>query len=150
MPVLAGRQAGRERDVRWGPPFHGDDAAYYLAVNRNRRAMVLDMRSDEGLEAVRALAGAADVVIENFRSRQLVSLRLDRVRTSRHRCSSAVSRSSSTRPRTAWSAVSCLACSATSVPTLPPKACPVSAGRGWHDLDVAGVITASEPSWIAP
>ncbi|NUU21687.1 MAG: CoA transferase [Streptomycetaceae bacterium] len=65
---------------RWGPPFHGDDAAYYLAVNRNRRAMVLDLRSDQDLDAVRSLAAAADVVIENFLPRQLASLGLDRVR----------------------------------------------------------------------
>lgn len=65
---------------RWGPPFHGDDAAYYLAVNRNRRAMVLDLRSEKDLGVVRSLAAAADVVIENFLPRQLVSLGLDRVR----------------------------------------------------------------------
>src|SRR5688572_20887944 len=64
---------------RWGPPFHGDDAAYYLAVNRNRRAMVLDLRSDKDLDVVRSLAAAADVVIENFLPRQLASLGLDRV-----------------------------------------------------------------------
>jgi glutaryl-CoA transferase len=65
---------------RWGPPFHGDDAAYFLAVNRNRRAMVLDLRREEDLRTVRDLALAADVVIENFLPRQLTSLGLDAVR----------------------------------------------------------------------
>ncbi|WP_436777429.1 CaiB/BaiF CoA transferase family protein [Yinghuangia sp. YIM S09857] len=65
---------------RWGPPFHGDDAAYYLAVNRNRRAMVLDLREQSGLRTVRELAAAADVVIENFLPRQLTSLGLDTIR----------------------------------------------------------------------
>ncbi|MCF2532431.1 CaiB/BaiF CoA transferase family protein [Yinghuangia soli] len=65
---------------RWGPPFHGDDAAYYLAINRNRRAMVLDLRTETDLEVVRTLAAAADVVIENFLPRQLTSLGLDRIR----------------------------------------------------------------------
>ncbi|MEU8140201.1 CaiB/BaiF CoA transferase family protein [Streptodolium elevatio] len=65
---------------RWGPPFHGDDAAYYFAVNRNRRAMVLDLRAEKDQEVVRSLAAMADVVIENFLPRQLVSLGLDRVR----------------------------------------------------------------------
>lgn len=65
---------------RWGPPFHGDDAAYYLAVNRNRRAMVLDLRNEADLDTARMLAADADVVIENFLPRQLASLRLDGVR----------------------------------------------------------------------
>jgi crotonobetainyl-CoA:carnitine CoA-transferase CaiB-like acyl-CoA transferase len=65
---------------RWGPPFHGDDAAYYLAVNRNRRAIVLDLRRDEDREAVKELAAEADVVIENFLPRQLASLGIDAVR----------------------------------------------------------------------
>lgn len=65
---------------RWGPPFHGDDAAYYLAINRNRRAMVLDLRDESDLEVLRVLAAASDVVIENFLPRQLASLGLDAVR----------------------------------------------------------------------
>ncbi|MDI2129401.1 CaiB/BaiF CoA transferase family protein [Yinghuangia seranimata] len=70
----------RDETRRWGPPFHGEDAAYYLAVNRNRRAMALDLRSDTDLDVVRTLAAAADVVIENFLPRQLTSLGLDRIR----------------------------------------------------------------------
>ncbi|MDI2128495.1 CaiB/BaiF CoA transferase family protein [Yinghuangia seranimata] len=70
---------------RWGPPFHGDDAAYFMALNRNRRALVLDLRDAEGQEAVRRLAADADVVVENFLPRQLASLGLDEVRdTSPH------------------------------------------------------------------
>ncbi|MGA4544321.1 CaiB/BaiF CoA transferase family protein [Uniformispora flossi] len=65
---------------RWGPPFHGADAAYYFAVNRNRRGMVLDLRRDDDREVVGALAAEADVVIENFLPPQLVSLGLDVVR----------------------------------------------------------------------
>ncbi|NUS56099.1 MAG: CoA transferase [Streptomycetaceae bacterium] len=65
---------------RWGPPFHGADAAYFFAVNRNRRGMVLDLRLDRDRDAVRALAAEADVVIENFLPPQLTSLGLEAVR----------------------------------------------------------------------
>ena len=32
----------------WGPPFHDEDAPYYLAVNRNKRAIALDLSCSEG------------------------------------------------------------------------------------------------------
>ncbi len=52
---------------RWGPPFVGDDAAYYLALNRNKRSVALDLQSHDGAEAIRSLAASSDVLIENFR-----------------------------------------------------------------------------------
>jgi crotonobetainyl-CoA:carnitine CoA-transferase CaiB-like acyl-CoA transferase len=51
----------------WGPPFAGDDAAYYLSLNRNKRSIAVDLKAPGGIERVRRLAGDADVVIENFR-----------------------------------------------------------------------------------
>jgi crotonobetainyl-CoA:carnitine CoA-transferase CaiB-like acyl-CoA transferase len=51
----------------WGPPFAGDDAAYYLSLNRNKRSVAVDLKTPGGIERVRRLAGDADVVIENFR-----------------------------------------------------------------------------------
>jgi crotonobetainyl-CoA:carnitine CoA-transferase CaiB-like acyl-CoA transferase len=62
---------------RWGPPFHGEDAVYFLAVNRGRRSLTLDLASEEGATIVRRLATAADVVVENFLPRHLRSLGLD-------------------------------------------------------------------------
>ena len=52
---------------RWGPPFHGDDAAYYHSVNRNKRSLAVDLKSADGKALVRRLAGSADVLVENFR-----------------------------------------------------------------------------------
>jgi crotonobetainyl-CoA:carnitine CoA-transferase CaiB-like acyl-CoA transferase len=52
---------------RWGPPFAGEDAAYFLSLNRNKRSVTVDLRSAAGVDAVRRLAGDADVLIENFR-----------------------------------------------------------------------------------
>jgi crotonobetainyl-CoA:carnitine CoA-transferase CaiB-like acyl-CoA transferase len=57
----------------WGPPWVGSKsdgtrtAAYYLAVNRNKRSLRLDLARDEGREVLRALLRAGDVVVENFR-----------------------------------------------------------------------------------
>src|SRR5688572_7217323 len=57
----------------WGPPWVGSEsggtrtAAYYLAVNRNKRAMRLDLRRDEGREVLARLLARADVLVENFR-----------------------------------------------------------------------------------
>jgi len=58
----------------WGPPWVGDEAdgsrtaAYYLAVNRNKRSIRLDLRQDAGRAILRRLIGGADVLVENFRA----------------------------------------------------------------------------------
>lgn len=49
------------------PHFVGPDSAYYLSVNRNKRSLAIDMKTQEGRALVRDLALASDVVIENFR-----------------------------------------------------------------------------------
>jgi crotonobetainyl-CoA:carnitine CoA-transferase CaiB-like acyl-CoA transferase len=68
----------------WGPPFlrdaHGRetrDSAYFAAVNRNKRSVVLDLKTTEGREAARRLAERADVVVENFRVGELAAWGLD-------------------------------------------------------------------------
>src|ERR687885_324737 len=58
----------RGDDTRqWGPPFAGGESAYFLSVNRNKRSMAVDLKSQEGLERIRGLAAGADVLIENMR-----------------------------------------------------------------------------------
>jgi formyl-CoA transferase/CoA:oxalate CoA-transferase len=52
---------------QWGPPFQGDEAAYFLATNRNKRGISVDLKTDRGREFVLRLADRADVVVENFR-----------------------------------------------------------------------------------
>jgi CoA:oxalate CoA-transferase len=49
------------------PHFVGDDSVYYLSINRNKRSVVANLKSKEGLEIVRKLALASDIVLENFR-----------------------------------------------------------------------------------
>jgi crotonobetainyl-CoA:carnitine CoA-transferase CaiB-like acyl-CoA transferase len=65
---------------RWGPPFHGADAAYFLSVNRSRRSLALDLEDPEGFEILARLARSADLVIENFLPAQLERLGLSRLR----------------------------------------------------------------------
>lgn len=52
---------------RYGPPFIAGESAYFLSVNRNKRSCAVDLRSPAGRDVVLALAGVADVVIDNFR-----------------------------------------------------------------------------------
>ena len=56
-----------DQSRQWGPPFIGDESSYFLSVNRNKRSVVLDLKSKDGLEAARSLALAADVLVENFK-----------------------------------------------------------------------------------
>ena len=51
---------------RWGPPFFGDTAAYYFAVNRNKRSIALDLKSPAREESLRELIIQADVLVHNF------------------------------------------------------------------------------------
>jgi succinate--hydroxymethylglutarate CoA-transferase len=52
---------------RWGPPFVGGEATYYLGANRNKRSMTLNMAVPAGQKLLAALIGRADVVIDNFK-----------------------------------------------------------------------------------
>ena len=62
----------------WGPPWVGDaetrTAAYYLAVNRNKRSLRLDLRSPDGAAVLRRLLERGDVLVENFRPGGLARL----------------------------------------------------------------------------
>lgn len=49
------------------PDYVGDDSVYYLSINRNKRSIVVDMKTPDGIALVRRLVFASDVVIENFR-----------------------------------------------------------------------------------
>ncbi|WP_338696021.1 CoA transferase [Streptomyces sp. Q6] len=58
---------GGDPTRRWGPPFQGDDATYYLAANRNKRSVTLDLKSAAGQAEVHRMLADADVLVENFR-----------------------------------------------------------------------------------
>ena len=51
----------------WGPPFHGEDAAYFVGINRNKRSIGLDLASEGGRAVLLKMLESADVLIENFK-----------------------------------------------------------------------------------
>ncbi|GII86936.1 CoA transferase [Sphaerisporangium siamense] len=66
--VVKVEHPGHGDDTRaWGPPYAGGEAAYYLALNRGKRSIALDVKHPSGGEIARRLCAGADVVIENFR-----------------------------------------------------------------------------------
>jgi crotonobetainyl-CoA:carnitine CoA-transferase CaiB-like acyl-CoA transferase len=63
---------------RWGPPFLKDadgretgESAYYLAANRNKRSVAIDLAHPEGRALVDGLLGRADALVENFKAGDL-------------------------------------------------------------------------------
>ena len=63
----------------WGPPWLGaeSEAAYFLAANRNKRSVTVDIATAEGAGVIRDFARDADVVLENFRVGTLQRYGLD-------------------------------------------------------------------------
>ncbi len=53
-------------DTRHWPPFENGIGTIFLAVNRNKRSITLDLRTEAGREAARSLAAMADMVVESF------------------------------------------------------------------------------------
>jgi alpha-methylacyl-CoA racemase len=53
--------------IRWTPPLHGDYSAMYPTLNRNKRSIKLNLKTDAGCEAFLKLVATADVVVESFR-----------------------------------------------------------------------------------
>lgn len=51
---------------KWGPPFIGDESAYFLSINRNKRSLTLNFKEEKAREIFLKLAEQADVVVENF------------------------------------------------------------------------------------
>ena len=51
----------------WGPPFAGGESAYFLAANRNKRSMTLNLAVPAGQKLLAGLIKKADIVIDNFK-----------------------------------------------------------------------------------
>ncbi|WP_328330643.1 CoA transferase [Kribbella sp. NBC_00382] len=61
----------------WQPPVRDGISTYYLAVNRNKRSIALDLKDPDDLAVARELAHRADVLVENFRPGGLARFGLD-------------------------------------------------------------------------
>src|SRR6202163_801354 len=55
----------------WGPPFHGDDAASFVGINRNKRSVWLDLASEGGRAVLMKMLEGADVLIDSVKPRAL-------------------------------------------------------------------------------
>jgi crotonobetainyl-CoA:carnitine CoA-transferase CaiB-like acyl-CoA transferase len=83
--VIKVERPGTGDDTRsWGPPYATDakgnatgDSAYFLATNRGKKSVAIDMTDPQGQNAVRALAGTSDILIENFKVGGLAKYGLD-------------------------------------------------------------------------
>src|SRR5512138_2887347 len=65
---------------RWGPPFVGSvesESAYYLCVNRNKRGIVVNFKTEAGRTILQELIKQSDILVENFRPGTLARLSLD-------------------------------------------------------------------------
>ena len=76
--VVKVERPGTGDDARaWGPPFVGEDSAYFLALNRNKRSVVIDLGTEGDRSLARRLALSSDVVVENFRPGVMARFGLD-------------------------------------------------------------------------
>jgi crotonobetainyl-CoA:carnitine CoA-transferase CaiB-like acyl-CoA transferase len=66
--VVKIEQPGKGDDTRgWGPPFVSGESCYFLAVNRGKRSLTLNLKHPRGREVLDRLLEGADVLVENFR-----------------------------------------------------------------------------------
>jgi crotonobetainyl-CoA:carnitine CoA-transferase CaiB-like acyl-CoA transferase len=75
--IVKVEEPGVGDDTRlWGPPFVGGESAYFLCINRNKKSLSLNLKSEQGAELLRKLAARADVLVENFRPGTMARLGL--------------------------------------------------------------------------
>ena len=74
--VKVEKTRGGDDSRRMGPPFIGGESAAFLAINRNKRSITLDLKQPAGQAVFRRLAGQADILVENFRPGTLGALGL--------------------------------------------------------------------------
>jgi crotonobetainyl-CoA:carnitine CoA-transferase CaiB-like acyl-CoA transferase len=71
------RPGGGDDTRSWGPPFVDEDAAWFASANRNKRSVVLDLRSEVGRDALLALLERADVFVQNMNPSKLEAMGID-------------------------------------------------------------------------
>ncbi|MGQ4598906.1 CoA transferase [Nocardia sp. R6R-6] len=71
------RPRGGDDARGWGPPFVDGTSAWFASANRNKRSVIVNVRSPEGMEVLHTLLAGADVFIENVNPDKLADLGLD-------------------------------------------------------------------------
>jgi crotonobetainyl-CoA:carnitine CoA-transferase CaiB-like acyl-CoA transferase len=67
--VVKIERPGRGDDARaWAPPWWGDESATFLALNRNKKSLALDLKRPGGLEVLRRLVGRSAVFVQSLRA----------------------------------------------------------------------------------
>lgn len=59
---------GSDETRKWGPPFQKGISAYYMSVNRNKKAVTVDLKTTEGVATIKNLVADSDVVVSNFKT----------------------------------------------------------------------------------
>ena len=76
--VIKVERPGRGDDARaWAPPFWGRESATFMAFNRNKKSLALDLKRDGGLDVLRRLVKRADVFVQSLRAGAVADLGLD-------------------------------------------------------------------------
>ena len=76
--VIKIERPGKGDDTRsFGPPFEKGESAYFLSINRNKKSITLNIKSDKGKKILHRLIKEGDVLVENFRPGALKKLGLD-------------------------------------------------------------------------
>jgi crotonobetainyl-CoA:carnitine CoA-transferase CaiB-like acyl-CoA transferase len=72
------RPGSGDESRNWGPPFVGEpyasypgESAYFMAINRSKRSLTVNLRNPEGQSIIKHLATLSDVLVENFRTGSL-------------------------------------------------------------------------------
>ncbi len=75
--ILKIETPGHGDETRTFPPHLGDESHYFMALNRQKKSLVIDLRKPQGVELLRGLVARADIVVENFRPGVMQRLGVD-------------------------------------------------------------------------
>ncbi|MEX2147221.1 MAG: CoA transferase [Candidatus Rokuibacteriota bacterium] len=76
--IVKVERPGRGDDARaWAPPYWGDESASFMAFNRNKKSIALDLKRDGGLDVLKRLVKRADVFVQSLRAGVVAEMSLD-------------------------------------------------------------------------
>jgi formyl-CoA transferase/CoA:oxalate CoA-transferase len=76
--VVKIERPGRGDDARaWAPPYWGAESAVFMAMNRNKKSLVLDLKQEAGLEVLKRLIARSDVFVQSLRAGVIEEMGLD-------------------------------------------------------------------------